>query len=59
VQKGTGRSGPDLYQACLRKGAVFRPLANYGMPHALRISINKPEENLFAARKLREVLSVN
>lgn len=55
VQEGLGESGPEVYQACLRKGVIFRPVANYGMSHALRISVGLPSENAFAARVLREL----
>lgn len=54
IQQGFGMSGPDLYQACLRKGVIFRPVANYGLPGALRISVGTPEENRIAVRILRE-----
>jgi len=52
VQKGLRMTGSDVYQACLRKGAIFRPIANYGILGALRISIGTPEENRIAARIL-------
>ncbi len=55
VQAGFGASGPEVYQACLRKGVIFRPVANYGMSHALRISVGTPAENAFAVRVLREL----
>ncbi len=51
-----GRSGGELYQACLRRGAIFRPVANYGLPHALRISIGTEAENRFAAKVLAQEL---
>lgn len=56
VQQGLGVSGSDLYQACLRKGVIFRPVANYGLPGALRISVGKPEENRMAVRVLRKII---
>jgi histidinol-phosphate aminotransferase len=49
VQKGLGLAGTEVYQACLRQGVIFRPVANYGLPHALRITVGTPEENEFAA----------
>jgi hypothetical protein len=32
-------------QALLRQGVIVRPIAAYGMPHWLRVSIGLPEEN--------------
>lgn len=57
VSGGAGRKGMDVYQACLSRGVIFRPVANYGLPHALRISVGTSEENRIAARVLGEVLS--
>lgn len=54
VQKGMGRSGGEVFQACLRRGVIFRPVTNYGLPGAMRISVGTPEENAFAIRALRE-----
>lgn len=53
VQAGLGRSGAEIYQECLRKGVIFRPLANYGMPHALRISVGTLRENEVAIASLQ------
>ncbi|WP_461516139.1 histidinol-phosphate transaminase [Porticoccus sp.] len=36
---------PALYQALLHRGIIVRPIALYGMPDHLRISIGLPEEN--------------
>ncbi len=55
VQAGFGQSGIEIYQACLKKGVIFRPIANYGLPQALRISIGTPDENERAA----EILSLH
>jgi histidinol-phosphate aminotransferase len=54
VQKGLGRLGGEVFQACLRRGVIFRPVTNYGLPGALRISVGTPEENAFAIRALQE-----
>lgn len=35
----------SIYQALLKEGVIVRPVANYGMPEHLRISIGLPEEN--------------
>ncbi|WP_303819261.1 histidinol-phosphate transaminase [Actinobacillus minor] len=34
-----------IYEALLREGVIVRPIAGYGMPNHLRISIGLPEEN--------------
>jgi histidinol-phosphate aminotransferase len=52
VQAGMGRRGVDVYQGCLRRGVIFRPVANYGLHGALRISIGTKAENAYAARAL-------
>lgn len=44
---GTGNTTPaaTVYQALLRQGVIVRPLANYGMPDHLRVTIGLPHEN--------------
>jgi len=37
--------GSKVYQALLKEGVIVRPLANYGMPHHLRVSIGLKNEN--------------
>lgn len=37
-------AGP-IYEALLRQGIIVRPLAGYGMPNHLRISVGLPSEN--------------
>lgn len=34
-----------IYQALLREGVIVRPLVPYGLPHHLRITVGRPEEN--------------
>lgn len=34
-----------FYEALLRRGVIVRPVANYGLPNHLRISIGLPAEN--------------
>ncbi|WP_150539668.1 histidinol-phosphate transaminase [Actinobacillus vicugnae] len=45
------RPAAPIYEALLREGVIVRPIAGYGMPNHLRISIGLPEENdrLFSA----------
>jgi histidinol-phosphate aminotransferase len=43
-------------QALLRQGVIVRPIAAYGMPHWLRVSIGLPEENARFIDALRQAL---
>lgn len=56
VRQSGGRIGGEVFQSALAKGVIFRPVANYGLPHALRISIGDAAENRFAAKALEAVL---
>jgi histidinol-phosphate aminotransferase len=44
-----------LYEALLRQGVVVRPLAAFGAPEALRITVGTPEENEYFAAALASV----
>jgi histidinol-phosphate aminotransferase len=46
-----GPRSEDIYNRLLSRGIIVRPIANYGMPDHLRITIGRPEENsrLFTA----------
>ncbi|MGH6611869.1 MAG: aminotransferase class I/II-fold pyridoxal phosphate-dependent enzyme, partial [Burkholderiaceae bacterium] len=37
--------GAAVYQALLNRGIIVRPVANYGLPEWLRVTIGLPEEN--------------
>lgn len=56
TSSGLGKRGGDVYENCLRRGVIFRPVANYGLMHALRISIGTREENEIAIRALEKEL---
>lgn len=53
---GLGKRGTEIYESCLRRGVIFRPVANYGLAHALRISMGTRAENDIAIRALAEEL---
>ena len=36
---------PDVYKRLLRRGVIVRPVANYGLPQHLRVSVGTAEEN--------------
>ncbi len=56
AQAGFGLSGVDLFQKCLTQGVILRPVANYGLAQALRISIGTPAENQRALKVLEKLL---
>jgi len=51
-----GRDAGPVYQALLKEGVIVRPVANYGMPQSLRISIGLPQENQRFLDALERVL---
>jgi len=52
----TGRSGADVFEALLQKGVIVRPVANYGMPGHLRVTVGRREENARFLGALEQVL---
>jgi histidinol-phosphate aminotransferase len=53
----TGRSAVDVYNALLREGVIVRPVANYGMPNHLRVTIGTADENARFLGALEKVLA--
>jgi histidinol-phosphate aminotransferase len=47
---GFGMSGPELFEQCLRMGLILRPVANYGMPDWIRVTIGTEPQNRVATR---------
>ena len=47
-----------IYDALLHEGVIVRPIAGYGMPNHLRISIGLPEENNRFFTALSKVLKL-
>jgi histidinol-phosphate aminotransferase len=45
-----------VYEALLRQGVIVRPVANYGLPEHLRVSVGLPAENQRFLAALRVVL---
>lgn len=41
----TGETAGTWYEALLRAGVIVRPVANYGLPRHLRITVGLPEQN--------------
>ena len=51
------RDAGPVYRALLREGVIVRPVAGYGMPTFLRVSIGLPEENDRFLQALGKVLA--
>mgnify|MGYP001611113565 FL=1 len=51
-----GRDAGPVDQALLRLGVVTRPIASYGLPDHLRVSIGLPEENARFLAALEQVI---
>ena len=45
-----------VYEALLRQGVIVRPIANYGMPEHLRITVGLETENTRFLAALRKAL---
>lgn len=52
----TGRSGADVYEALLKQGVIVRPVANYGLPGHLRVTVGRADENARFLQALEQVL---
>lgn len=45
VRLGPGHDAARVYDRLLDEGVIVRPVANYGMPEHLRVTVGLPEEN--------------
>ncbi|KAA3627320.1 MAG: histidinol-phosphate transaminase [Proteobacteria bacterium] len=52
-----GRPAGPIYEGLLREGVIVRPVANYGMPNHLRITVGSGEQNVRVVNALRKVLA--
>lgn len=50
---GTEESVEELFEHLMKDGVLVRRLASFGIPHGIRISIGKPEENDRCINSLR------
>jgi histidinol-phosphate aminotransferase len=57
VSVDLGRPAGPINEALLRLGVIVRPIANYGLPNHLRVSIGLPQENARFIEALRMVLT--
>lgn len=51
-----GDSCQQVYQSLMRSGIITRPIANYGMPEYLRISVGTPQQLDRLVQALEEIL---
>ena len=51
------RNGGEIYQKLLENGVIVRPVANYGLPTHLRVTVGRPEENRRFLEVLEQVLA--
>jgi histidinol-phosphate aminotransferase len=52
-----GRPAAPIYEALLREGCITRPVANYGLPNHLRVTIGLAAENARFLAALQRVLA--
>lgn len=57
VTVDTGRPAAPLYEALLQHGVIVRPVANYGLPQHLRVTVGLPEQNQQFLNALDRVLA--
>jgi histidinol-phosphate aminotransferase len=57
VYAETGADAAELFDRLLQEGVIVRPLAGFGAPTAIRVSVGTPEENAFFADALGRVLT--
>ncbi|HMI28708.1 MAG TPA: histidinol-phosphate transaminase [Gaiellaceae bacterium] len=50
-----GDDAQTLFDALLRQGVIVRPLAGFGAPHAIRVTVGTPDEHAFLAEALARV----
>ncbi|MBN3564538.1 histidinol-phosphate transaminase [Aliamphritea spongicola] len=53
-----GQDAAPVYQGLLQEGVIVRPVANYGLPNHLRITVGLPEENQRCLDALQKVLNL-
>jgi histidinol-phosphate aminotransferase len=52
-----GRPSAPIYDALLRKGVIVRPMAAWGLPDAIRVSVTRDEDMPRVITALNEVLA--
>lgn len=57
ISVDVGQAALPIYQALLAQGVIVRPVANYGLPRHLRITVGTSEQNRRVLRALDQVLN--
>jgi histidinol-phosphate aminotransferase len=52
----SGEDARPIFEGLLREGVIVRPLAGFGAPNAIRVSVGTPEENELFGEALARVL---
>ncbi|WP_077728374.1 histidinol-phosphate transaminase [Methylocaldum sp. 14B] len=58
IMVDVGRPAAPVYEALLRQGVIVRPVANYGLPNHLRVTVGTEEENRIFLAALDCVLAL-
>ena len=53
-----GRPSGPTYESLLREGIITRPVANYGLPNHLRITVGLPEQNEWVLAALGRIMGL-
>ena len=57
IMLDVGRSGADIADALLKQGVIVRPIAGYGYPNAVRVTIGTQAENERFIIALRDIVT--
>jgi histidinol-phosphate aminotransferase len=55
VYVDVGDDVQELFDALLRQGVIVRPLASFGAPNAIRVTVGTPDEHAFLAQALERL----
>jgi histidinol-phosphate aminotransferase len=55
VYAGLGEDAQPFFQALLRQGVIVRPLAGFGAPDAIRVTVGTPDDHAFLDEALGRV----
>lgn len=53
---GTAERVNQIFEKLKSQGVFVRPLGGSGLPHCLRVSVGRPDENQYFIKKLKEIL---
>ena len=53
-----GRLATPVYEALLHEGVIVRPIANYGLPNHLRVTVGNQDQNRIFIQALDRVLGL-